>query len=389
VAMYKYSCRKCPIRNRCIRESRYTTSVKNMIRSAFEVKTDTLATWGLLQSNCLLIKAEEEQERRAQEETTLQRRLREARESKRKATAELLSRSQGDTTKSLIRRLPQARKAEEESEKPVTKPYADLPEYLLPVTQTSDKSSQNSQTPDLPISSQSQFSPEQTTPCWFTVKGSNRHILLPASGKMVLGRFDATFGVPPDIDLGYEDADHHTVSRRHAKVVGINGYHRLEDTGSRYGVFVNGEQLNPGIGQQLRPGDRVAIGNVQMFYDQIPEYLQELSPQTPMHHILIITPTGRKLTIVPPHSIVIGRSDRFVDFIPEIDLSRDGEAASKVSRRHAVIQWRNNQPHLEDLGSGFGTRINGQIVLIGQSVPLKPGDHIWLGGCVLAYDVEL
>jgi len=388
--MYKYSCRKCPIRSRCIRESRYTTSVKNMIRSAFEVKTDTLATWGLLQSNCLLIRAEEEQERKAQEETTLQRRLREARESKRKATAELLKRTKGDTTSSLIRRLPQAQKAREAAKKTESEAAAEVPEYLRPVSKPDQELSNNrSDSTDQAGDTQSLFSQERTNRYWFTVKGSGRHIMLPASGNLVLGRFDATFGIPPDIDLSYEDADHHTVSRRHAKIVGINGHHRLEDTGSRYGVFVNGEQIQPGSGQQLQPGDRVAIGNVQMFYDQIPEYLQELPRQAPMHHILVITPTGRKLTIAPPDNIIIGRSDRFVDFTPEIDLGQDGEVASKVSRRHAVIQWRNDLPHLEDLGSGFGTKINGQMVLIGQSVPLKPGDHIWLGGCVLAYDVEL
>jgi pSer/pThr/pTyr-binding forkhead associated (FHA) protein len=107
-----------------------------------------------------------------------------------------------------------------------------------------------------------------------------------------------------------------------------------------------------------------------------------------VRHILVVTPTGRKVQINPGETVVIGRSDRFVDFVPEIDLSRDGEAAARVSRRHAIIQWRNNRPYLEDLGSGFGTRINGRMILIGQATPLKPGDHIWLGGCVLAYDVE-
>jgi pSer/pThr/pTyr-binding forkhead associated (FHA) protein len=105
--------------------------------------------------------------------------------------------------------------------------------------------------------------------------------------------------------------------------------------------------------------------------------------------MLIVTPTGRKLRIAPAKDIVIGRSDRYVEFVPEIDLSQDGEASARVSRRHAIIHWRKDRPYLEDLGSGFGTRVNGKMILLGQAVPLKPGDHIWLGGCVLAYDVEL
>jgi pSer/pThr/pTyr-binding forkhead associated (FHA) protein len=104
---------------------------------------------------------------------------------------------------------------------------------------------------------------------------------------------------------------------------------------------------------------------------------------------LTVTPTGRKVRIGPPDDVVIGRSDRYVDFAPEVDLNQDGQAAARVSRRHAIIHWRNDQPYLEDLGSGFGTRVNGKMMLLGQAAPLKPGDHIWLGGCVLAYDVEM
>lgn len=78
-----------------------------------------------------------------------------------------------------------------------------------------------------------------------------------------------------------------------------------------------------------------------------------------------------------------------MDFIPDIDLNSSGEVAVRVSRRHAIITWRNGAPYVEDLGSGFGTRLNGEMLLLGQAVPLKPGDHIWLGGCVLAYDVAI
>ena len=54
-----------------------------------------------------------------------------------------------------------------------------------------------------------------------------------------------------------------------------------------------------------------------------------------------------------------------------------------------IVTWRDSVPHLEDLGSGFGTRLNGETLFIGHAAQLTPGDHIWLGGCVLAYDIEL
>ena len=400
--MYKYSCRKCPIRSRCIRESRYTTSVKNMIRNAFEARTDTVATWGLLQANCLLIKAEEEQERKAREESTLRRRLREAREAKRQADAEARAK-EGKTTNSLIRRLPQAEEArrrateelaEDQTAKAKPKKTADLPDYLKPVSSPLSSPPTEDEIPDVIGTSDVDSTGFPNTrkpskPCWFTIKGSGRHVTLPAEGELTLGRFDAAFGLPPDIDLAYEDGDNRTVSRRHVKVTGVYGYHTIEDTGSRYGVVVNGDKIKPGLPHRLTPGDRVGVGNVQMFYDQIPEHMQDIPKNTPARHVLIVTPTGRKLRISPPDDVVIGRSDPYVDFKPEVDLSQDGDVASRVSRRHAIIHWTDGKPFLEDLGSGFGTRINGRMILIGQAVPLKPGDHIWLGGCVLAYDMEL
>ena len=396
--MYKYSCRKCPIRNRCIRESKYTTSVKNMIESAFEARTDTLSTWGLLQANCLLLKAEEEQERKARQESTLRRRLREARAARQEAAAQARAKKE-QTTDSLIRRLPQAearRKATDELKETADRQSSDLPTYLKPVSEESspgapeqnagDKKRSNDDLYDL---ADSQSLPQKPSkPCWFTVRGSGRHIMLPPNGELTLGRFDSAFGIPPDIDLAYEDGENQTVSRRHVKITGINGYHLVEDTGSRYGVVVNGEKIRPGRQIRLKPGDRMAVGNVQMFYDQIPEYLQDIPQNIAVRHMLIVTATGRKVRIAPPNDYVIGRSDRYMDFVPDVDLSEDGEAASRVSRRHAIIQWRNDRPYLEDLGSGFGTRVNGKMLLIGQAVPLKPGDHIWLGGCVLAYDME-
>jgi pSer/pThr/pTyr-binding forkhead associated (FHA) protein len=370
-----------------------------MIQSAFEARTDTLSTWGLLQANCLLLKAEEEQERKARQESTLRRRLREARAARQEAAAQARAKKE-KTTDPLIRRLPQAearRKATDELKEEAGRQSSDVPDYLKPVSGTSPVTSGSEEgagtdrwsRDDLYGLPDEQSLPQKPAkPCWFTVRGSGRHIVLPSDGELTLGRFDSTFGIPPDIDLAYEDSENHTVSRRHVKIIGVNGYHLVEDTGSRYGVVVNGEKIRPGRRVRLKPGDRVAIGNVQMFYDQIPEYLQDIPQNVTVRHMLIVTATGRKVRIAPPNELVIGRSDRYMDFVPDVDLSKDGEAASRVSRRHAIIQWRNDRPYLEDLGSGFGTRINGKMMLLGQAVPLKPGDHIWLGGCVLAYDME-
>jgi pSer/pThr/pTyr-binding forkhead associated (FHA) protein len=363
--MYKYNCRKCPIRNRCIDESANAPGIKEIIRQAFTARTDTLETWGALQPHCLLLKAEEERARTAPRESMLSRRLR------------------------------QAREAKEQTTKTLSTSAVQKPDYLQPVS---------------PVSPQAKPQPEQTTPDavevpdtrskasvpgdvattdrlsprWLTVLASGRHIALPANKELVLGRFDPNFGIPPDVDLTYEDQGLHTVSRQHARIIGTADHHNIEDLGSRHGLSVNGAPLRPGPPHRLRSGDRIELGSIQLLYDKVPAYMLDLSPSANIRHVLIITPTGRRLTIAPPNDILIGRSDRFVDFVPDVDLSREGEVAVRVSRRHAIVTWRNSVAHIEDLGSGFGTRLNGETLFIGHAAPLTPGDHIWLGGCVLS-----
>jgi pSer/pThr/pTyr-binding forkhead associated (FHA) protein len=378
-----------------------------MIRNAFSARTDTHATWGLLQINCLLVKADEERAKKSsQEESLLARRLREIRESK-----------------------------EGSAPSPAPKPKLKRPEYLRPVSSTrsnpttpvsgesrntfSSKTDSRWETssldhvppetpawsgsvtgearPDvigavealpknLPVKQKAETS--QGKPHWLTVSSSNRHIALPLSGELVLGRFDPNLGLPPDIDLAYEDGGTRAVSRRHAKIVGLEGRHTIEDLGSRHGVFLNGEPIQFGPSRLLQRGDQITLGNLKLYYDAVPVDRLIVTATARVKHILT-TPNGEALAIAPPADIVIGRSDRYVDFKPDIDLNSIGEVAVRVSRRHAIITWRNGVPHVEDLGSGFGTRLNGEMLLLGQAVALRPGDHIWLGGCVLAYDVAI
>jgi len=361
MTVYKYNCRKCPIRNRCIEESANSPSVKEIVGHAFANRTDTLDTWGLLQPNCLLLKAERERSSTAPQESMLGRRLRLAREAKEQATKV----SQEEATQSPDYLRPASPLAPpEEEERPTTIGAVDA---RLESAQTGQR---------------------RLPPCWLTVGVSGRHIMLPPNGELIFGRFDPNIGIPPDIDLTYEDQLTLTVSRRHARMVGVDGHHTIEDLGSRYGVFLNREPVRSGPSRPLSPGDRIALGNAQLVYDAVPARLTNMSPSANVRHYLIVTPTGRRLTIAPPHDLIIGRADRYIEFVPDIDLSREGDVAIRVSRRHAIITWRDRSPYLEDLGSGFGTRHNGQTLYLGQAVPLRPGDHIWMAGCVLAYDVE-
>ena len=69
-------------------------------------------------------------------------------------------------------------------------------------------------------------------------------------------------------------------------------------------------------------------------------------------------------------------------------LKDEGDAALVVARRHVKISARSGRHYVEDMGSANGTKLNGVRLGVGERGLLEPGDHLWLGGCVLAYDIE-
>lgn len=401
--MFKYKCRECPIRNRCIDQSNNATSIKIMMRHAFEARTDTLATWGRLQENCLRVKTDAKAQ---QPTTTLSSRLRQARAAKemngkpqnsgREVSKKPMDRrnghvgreeTNGHTPKSnqLTRsRIPNSQPSSEETGGHNHK-SDQAPEYLQPVSRLKHKYLTGSLRT---LSSAQLLADDESELYWLTVENTWRHIALPIDGALVLGRFDPGIGSPPDIDLAYEDQQTHLVARRHASITGKNGQYIIEDLGSKSGVLFNDEQLGYRPSRPLKPGDRIKLGTVQLIFDKIPPIVLKSTRNKQTRHVLTVTATGHKLTITPPDTVLIGHSDGRVSFMPDIDMHRYGPVAQRVSRRHAHIQWRDGQPYLEDLGSGFGTRLRGDLLPLGQATRLVPGDHIWLAGCVLAYDVE-
>jgi pSer/pThr/pTyr-binding forkhead associated (FHA) protein len=400
--MYKYDCRKCPIRNRCIDESDNSPSIKSMIRNAFNNRTDTRATWGLLQINCLLVKSDQEREQRASQESLLSRRLRQIREAKEGSAPPPEPSRPPDYLQPVSAKssVPPPASQAKYPELPAKSPNRYETSNINPSDSPSGTASPSEEPrPNLigttealpkflPNKPKSVTSQAKVRLVWLTVVGSNHHIALPDNGEIVLGRFDPNLGIPPDIDLAFEDGGTRVVSRRHAKITGRDGQHMVEDLGSRHGVSVNGEPVSKP--RLLQLGDQIMLGNLRLHYDLAPLDRLELGGANPrIHHFLVVTATGEKVALTPAKEMVVGRSDRYVNFTPDLDLGPLGEVAIRVSRRHAIVTWRNYAPYVEDLGSGFGTRLNGEMLLLGQAVPLRPGDHIWLGGCVLAYDVEV
>jgi hypothetical protein len=93
---------------------------------------------------------------------------------------------------------------------------------------------------------------------------------------------------------------------------------------------------------------------------------------------------GKEFPIAGTESM-IGRWDADGGIFPDIDLDQDDPEA-KVSRRHARIQFLNNQYLIEDLGSTNGTFINrGPRLLPGAKQPLNNGDEIIVGKTFLKF----
>lgn len=349
-----------------------------MIRRAFEARTDTLATWGRLQKDCLLVKAEKEKKIGT---SPLSERLQQARDAKTEESEEDTQVTEV-TKKPVLRQLKSLGKTTTQ-QRAKTDQYARFPEYLQPVSTPQEQQNR----PLKRLSGvQVDTGPERY---WLTIKSTRRHVALPEEGSLILGRFDPNVGIPPDIDLAYEDMGAHLISRRHATLTGSNGNHTIEDLGSSVGIYLNGSKLKYGPSNILEPDDIIKLGNVTLHYGQIPPEILKKARTKQVRHFLRVTPTGRKIPLTPSKTVVIGRTDPRINFVPDVDLSHDEDVARLVSRRHALIQWRYGQPHLEDLGSGFGTRLRGELLPLGQSTALSPGDHIWLAGCVLAYDIEI
>lgn len=83
---------------------------------------------------------------------------------------------------------------------------------------------------------------------------------------------------------------------------------------------------------------------------------------------------------------LIGRWDPDDKSFPEIDLEQEDEDA-KVSRRHCVVERKENEVTIEDIGSLNGTYINSTIKLEkGMKHTLSKDDQILIGRILLRFD---
>jgi hypothetical protein len=94
--------------------------------------------------------------------------------------------------------------------------------------------------------------------------GSGQVFALAGAREFLVGRPDPVTGINPEINLGPLDLTR-SLSRRHAKIVLSGGRVLLhEDVGTTNGTFVNGVRLKTGEPVELKPGDKLNFGSVEI-----------------------------------------------------------------------------------------------------------------------------
>ncbi len=403
MAQYKFKCRPCPphIRRQCIQEAHVSPAAKRIIIQSFEARTDTQATWDLLQHNCLLVRRENmptiapvsrkgglrdrlfgpepppAQEDKASQQPPPSQQLPVVKPYQPRSPAAEPTTSQPTTQTVSQTRFIRTQRPADRARTPTPR-TVHLPRPQTPVSKAPILRYPRARQPHVVAN-------EQPGPRILVSQVIGHRISLPTDGELVLGRFDPFTKIKPDIDLTFEDRITRGISRRHAQVIGWQGHYAIKDLGSTFGTWVNDKRLSLEQKQPLRIGDMIRLGNCVLFLDRPPNLWK--TPLSLERCFFYSTFSGQYLAIPAKPAIVIGRADAGLGFKPDIDLGAEEEAASAVSRRHARLLWRNGQLVVQDLGSTQHTAIDGRQVPIGAKTPILPGQHLWLGGYTIAFDM--
>lgn len=89
--------------------------------------------------------------------------------------------------------------------------------------------------------------------------------------------------------------------------------------------------------------------------------------------------TAEVLQVEVAEAVVVGRSDKKKDVIPDVDMEPFNAYFQGVSRQHAVISARNSRITVRDLGSSNGTFLNGGRLEPGKEYRLRHGDELAFG----------
>ena len=89
--------------------------------------------------------------------------------------------------------------------------------------------------------------------------------------------------------------------------------------------------------------------------------------------------TGEMIQLPAWPQTTLGRVSEGQDLLPDVDLTAYHAYELGVSRLHAMFIVRENRPHLLDLGSANGTKVNETKLTPKMPQALSHGDKITLG----------
>lgn len=81
--------------------------------------------------------------------------------------------------------------------------------------------------------------------------------------------------------------------------------------------------------------------------------------------------------------VVLGRRDPITEQVPEVDLDQFAGYRMGVSRRHAIMHFRNGSLTITDMGSSNGTFVNGQRLEARKPELIRDGDLLRLGQIIM------
>lgn len=104
--------------------------------------------------------------------------------------------------------------------------------------------------------------------------------------------------------------------------------------------------------------------------------------------VLVVLNNARRIALDVSEDLLIGRRDDARGIFPDVDLGRDGGYEGGVSRRHAILSYKNGVFRVEDLGSANGTFVNGKQIDPQMPTALASGDELKCGLLFLRVEIE-
>lgn len=184
--------------------------------------------------------------------------------------------------------------------------------------------------------------------------------------KIEITNWETSVGRSRSCDIALKT--YQTVSRFHAVIALRKGGWYIFDTGSKTGVYVNGEKIEKGC--QIFDGDTVSFGNAVMKFSsngygsQKQEAKQDVKDYTSAARLVNMSD---KSAFYLDSSCLIGRDRKCNICLPMND----------VSKEHAEVYLSREGWMIADLNSHNGTYLNNDMVF--DSFPLYDGDIIRIG----------